>query len=459
MSDAVSAKADRRRPNPNRDRDRDDGDDAATLRNAGGVPTTADPRHRSRCPARADRRSELLHRQVSDPAVPAAALPGRRDRVRGALGDPRRDQRDRDRLRAQPERLERGRVWLDAVHAREPGSSTASTPTTTAARTPTTRSTRSSPPRATSVPRASSRTARGDLRVQPRRLVRRLRPQRARLIAGLPVDLVSSLTGLTQGRFPVFAKARYADDLADRAAQRPRSRDGGNAARRGRGRADASRHRHPRRPRLTGGRHPGRRDRADRPAPSASAALCSCATPTATPTRTGTSTGSPPRTRCPSPTRAAEFPPAQRESRRPRTTPRRKERLYASPSRPEAYANGGEQQLARGRADPRRPRRARSYLTSTFGLDRSDVVLQPLREGSQVIAGTILGRIAAARREMVQPYLRFEIRPAGAGAPRIDPKPILDGWKLLESTASTAPRAAAHCWAPRPDRRRSGRSC
>jgi hypothetical protein len=31
--------------------------------------------------------------------------------------------------------------------------------------------------------------------------------------------------------------------------------------------------------------------------------------------------------------------------------------------------------------------------------------------------------------------MRFEIRPAGRGAPRIDPKPILDGWKLLESTA------------------------
>jgi len=27
------------------------------------------------------------------------------------------------------------------------------------------------------------------------------------------------------------------------------------------------------------------------------------------------------------------------------------------------------------------------------------------------------------------------IRPAGRGAPRIDPKPILDGWKLLEATA------------------------
>ena len=32
-------------------------------------------------------------------------------------------------------------------------------------------------------------------------------------------------------------------------------------------------------------------------------------------------------------------------------------------------------------------------------------------------------------------HLYFSIRPAGRGAPRIDPKPILDGWKLLESTA------------------------
>src|SRR3954470_11022165 len=29
--------------------------------------------------------------------------------------------------------------------------------------------------------------------------------------------------------------------------------------------------------------------------------------------------------------------------------------------------------------------------------------------------------------------MRFEIRPAGRDAPRIDPKPILDGWELLES--------------------------
>src|ERR671910_926649 len=39
---------------------------------------------------------------------------------------------------------------------------------------------------------------------------------RARLIAGIPVDLVGSLTGLTEARFPVLAAARYADDIAER---------------------------------------------------------------------------------------------------------------------------------------------------------------------------------------------------------------------------------------------------
>ncbi len=35
----------------------------------------------------------------------------------------------------------------------------------------------------------------------------------------------------------------------------------------------------------------------------------------------------------------------------------------------------------------------------------------------------------------VDPHVNFSIRPAGRGAPQIDPKPILDGWKLLEATA------------------------
>jgi hypothetical protein len=57
-----------------------------------------------------------------------------------------------------------------------------------------------------------------------------------------------------------------------------------------------------------------------------------------------------------------------------------------------------------------------------------------LRVGSKVIAGTVLARVAEGS-EGIDPHINFSIRPAGKGAPRIDPKPILDGWKLLEATA------------------------
>ena len=57
-----------------------------------------------------------------------------------------------------------------------------------------------------------------------------------------------------------------------------------------------------------------------------------------------------------------------------------------------------------------------------------------LKVGSRVIAGTVLARIGGPS-EGVDPHINFSIRPAGRGAPRIDPKPILDGWKLLEATA------------------------
>src|SRR3954452_5749724 len=51
---------------------------------------------------------------------------------------------------------------------------------------------------------------------------------RAKLIGGMPADLVGSLTGLTEGHFPVAARATYADDLNEaRATRRVRS---GNAA-------------------------------------------------------------------------------------------------------------------------------------------------------------------------------------------------------------------------------------
>ena len=52
---------------------------------------------------------------------------------------------------------------------------------------------------------------------------------RARLIAGVPADLVGSLTGLTEGRFPVAARARYADDLQEKETAK-RVKKGQNAA-------------------------------------------------------------------------------------------------------------------------------------------------------------------------------------------------------------------------------------
>jgi hypothetical protein len=57
-----------------------------------------------------------------------------------------------------------------------------------------------------------------------------------------------------------------------------------------------------------------------------------------------------------------------------------------------------------------------------------------LKVGSKVIAGTVLARVAEGS-DGVDSHINFSIRPAGKGAPRIDPKPILDGWKLLEATA------------------------
>ena len=77
--------------------------------------------------------------------------------------------------------------------------------------------------------------------------------------------------------------------------------------------------------------------------------------------------------------------------------------------------------------------RFRAYTSGILKFNRKTMELRPLREGSQVVAGTLLGRVGDT--DGLAPHLNFSIRPAGRGAPTIDPKPILDGWKLLEATA------------------------
>jgi murein DD-endopeptidase MepM/ murein hydrolase activator NlpD len=59
---------------------------------------------------------------------------------------------------------------------------------------------------------------------------------------------------------------------------------------------------------------------------------------------------------------------------------------------------------------------------------------QTLKVGSRVVGGAIIARVGGSVGS-VDPHINFSIAPAGAGAHRIDPKPILDGWKLLEATA------------------------
>jgi murein DD-endopeptidase MepM/ murein hydrolase activator NlpD len=105
-----------------------------------------------------------------------------------------------------------------------------------------------------------------------------------------------------------------------------------------------------------------------------------------------------------------------------------KERLFAHPERPAAKAAGAEVQLA-----DVEPAETLSQ-SAPLGFKAKDFHPAPLKKGARVIGGTILGHLGG-RTPKVAPHLLFEIRPAGRGAPRIDPKPILDGWKLLESTA------------------------
>jgi hypothetical protein len=82
-----------------------------------------------------------------------------------------------------------------------------------------------------------------------------------------------------------------------------------------------------------------------------------------------------------------------------------------------------------------RPFDLSGYLTESYGLKPDDVDLRPLATGAHVVAGAILGRIGVMAPGQA-PHLEFQIRPAGLGSPSIDPKPILDGWKLLEATAT-----------------------
>jgi hypothetical protein len=108
-----------------------------------------------------------------------------------------------------------------------------------------------------------------------------------------------------------------------------------------------------------------------------------------------------------------------------------KERLFANPSRPASFAAGGAQQVHNTASQLSS---FQNYFSDVLHLAKNQYTLKPLNKGAIVVAGTILGRIGAGTPKLAS-HVDFMVRPAGKNAPYIDPKPILDGWKLLEATA------------------------
>jgi hypothetical protein len=289
---------------------------------------------------------------------------------------------------------------------------------------------------------------------------------RARFIGGMPADLVGSLSGLTQGLFPVHAKARYADDISEREVTRRVAR-GHNAAlpveanssRRGinifakagspvvavqdgkivkvgnnkrLGNFVQLRDVYGNTYTYAGLKKiatqvPVPKKKAQTKASIAKELALPEADPAPTgPASAGKNTGEG--------AKAAESVAKAPAKVVDDTVKVAKERLFANPTRPHALSSGGREQLMDSESAIADGTSIKSYFSGVYGLKRDDVVLKRLVPGRKVIAGTILGRIGTTSH-VLAPHTLFEVRPAGRGAPRIDPKPILDGWKLLESTA------------------------
>jgi hypothetical protein len=119
----------------------------------------------------------------------------------------------------------------------------------------------------------------------------------------------------------------------------------------------------------------------------------------------------------------------------PLNTEEMRQRLFALPERPanvEGAGLSGQLNTLLGEKVPGYET-FKSYFSSAFEFDSETMELRELKVGSKVTGGTVLGRIGQVGAGA--PHLHFAIQPAGRGAPKIDPKPILDGWKLLETTA------------------------
>ena len=173
---------------------------------------------------------------------------------------------------------------------------------------------------------------------------------RARVIAAVPSDLIGSLTGLTEGRFPVRGPATYADDIAERQLLKRVGR-GENAA------------------------------------------------------------------------NLVES-----------SSQRRSIDIFADSGAQVVAVNDGV--IKRVVTGPKRDRRVvlQDVYGNRYTYSHLGKVSGHMRAGKRVNGGSVVGRIGADRGDAAA-HMRFAVRPSGRGAPSIDPKPILDGWQLLQATA------------------------
>jgi hypothetical protein len=288
---------------------------------------------------------------------------------------------------------------------------------------------------------------------------------RAKLIAGVPGDLVGSLTGLTQGRFPVASRARYANDVLERELKK-RVKRGENAAnvledadRRSidifsdngapvvaandgiikKIGTDAKRGRFIVLQDVYGNRYtysglgsvsqlyPVPKvdlDVDDSSAKAVSANADDDPKPSA-PASAG---------RQVTDTKANDSADDSTDVSRSTANVTYKPRIFAHPYRKTPRVNGAVEQIFNRATSQKGFATYRGLFAHVYGLNAENAVLRPLKAGSRVVAGTLLGRVGRPQAQKAA-HLTFSIRPAGRGAPTIDPKPILDGWKLLESTA------------------------
>jgi hypothetical protein len=281
--------------------------------------------------------------------------------------------------------------------------------------------------------------------------------RRARFVAGLPSDLVGSLTGLAQGRSPVAGAARY--------TRRARA---GSRARRGLrilarpgtpvvAVQDGEIVRVAENTRL--GRYVMLRDAYGNTYTYAHLAKTARSVLVAKERATAQAGAGALQTPLPDPaptqpasagTNRQDAPPAA--SRRPaHATPAAgaaeaakaaKERLFANPARPRALPSGGREQILDATYALPASASLRSYFAGDVGLERDELELKRLFPGRRVIAGTILGRIGTGTSVRGAPHMLFEIRPPGRDTPRIDPEPFLEGWRLLESSTMYRANAA-----------------